>query len=183
MKYTLITTVLLTVLLAPVPGASADPVRDRADARQDRRDVRQGRREVRDDARDLEVLRDIQVELARARVESDAQAVAALDARVMDMLRADQREDRRGRRDARRDDRRDAAGEQRQNEARTRVASEWAQLDGRYERVDLERRVLLLDQLVDIARAESRQNESERREERGEIREDRRDGREGRRER
>lgn len=157
MTYTLITTVLLALLFLPAQGDSGGERREGAETRQDRREVRQDRRATRDDARDLATLRDIQVELARARVESDARAVAALDARVMTMLRdeptEDARESSRGRADA--------ADEPGQNEARARVASQWAQLEGRYERRDLERRVLLLDELVDVARAESEQDEGE----------------------
>jgi hypothetical protein len=76
---------------------------------------------------------------------------------------------------------RDANAEARSQAERVRIARELAALDGRYAPVELQRKRVLIGELIQLARQEVRQDAREMHEDRRELREDRRETREDRR--
>lgn len=183
-------------LLAVAPAARADErARDRRELRQDHRELRQDRRAYEDDRRDLRRLEQLQAELDHALRHQDPRAVAAVDEALQRELAAERRETRREaahehrelRREARegdrrdfRDDRRDLRVEGAMAGRRGQIGAELGSLRGRYGPGELERRRALLRELVQLARAELREDVREYREDRRELREDRREHREDR---
>jgi hypothetical protein len=159
---------------------------DRRDFAEDRRDLRNERREFADDRRDLERMEALLGQIDRARATRDRRQIAAFDDAMADELRRERRETRReARQDARevraaddrqeyRDERRDLAVERRTAARRDAIARELGSLRGRYATRQVDRRRVLTAELVQLARAEIRQDVREIREDRREVREDRR---------
>jgi hypothetical protein len=140
------------LLRAELAESSGEQARDRAEVRRDNQEVRSDRREVRRD-----------VAAGRPGAYADD--------------KHDLRDDRRDRRD----DVRDANAESRSQADRLRIARELAAIEGRYAPAELERKRVLIVDLIQLARQEVRQNAHETREDRRELREDRRETREDRR--
>lgn len=140
------------MLRAELAEGSGELARDRAEVRRDTREIRSDRREVRRDV-------------------ADGRPGAYADDKH------DLRDDRRDRRD----DVRDANAEARSQAERLRIARELTTLEGRHGVTDLERKRVLIVELIQLARQEVRQDARETREDRRELREDRRETREDRR--
>jgi hypothetical protein len=143
---------LRELLHAELAESGGELARDRAEVRRDNREVRSDRREVRRDV-------------------AQGKPVAAADDRH------DLRDDRRDRRD----DRRDAHVEAATLTARQQIAHQLAALQGKTAPAELERKRVLIADLVQLARKEQVGNTRELREDRRELREDRRETREDRR--
>lgn len=140
------------LLRAELAEGSGELARDRAEVRQDNREARSDRREVRHDV-------------------AEGKPGAYADDKH------DLRDDRRDRRD----DVRDANAEARSQGERLRIARELAALEGRQSPADLNRKRVLIVDLIQLARQEVRQDARETSEDRRELREDRRETREDRR--
>jgi hypothetical protein len=142
------------LLRAELAEGSNEQARDRAEVRRDNQEIRSDRREVRHEV-------------------ADGRPGAYADDKH------DLRDDRRDRRD----DVWDANAEARSQSERLRIARELTALEGRLALADLERKRVLIVDLIQLARQEVRQDARETREDRRETREDRRETREDRRQR
>ncbi|MBN1209187.1 MAG: hypothetical protein JXB05_30295 [Myxococcaceae bacterium] len=217
---------LLVSLLTAGSAAHGQAARNRAERAQDRRELRQDARESGDDWRDAAALEAVLAQFDQARSPVNASALAAVDARLRHLLRAelaegqaelardgaelrrdnrelrsdrrelredraehrpgaraDDRHDLRDDRRDRRDDRQDLRAEARSQEDRLRIARALVALEGRHALADLDRKRVLIVDLIQLARQEVRQDARETREDRRELREDRRETREDRRQR
>lgn len=223
MSRTLASALVVSLFFLGCTAHSQTP-RNRVERAQDHRALRQDARERTDDWRDVAAMEGVLAQFDQARSPVNAGALAAVDARLRHLLRAelaegqtelardraevrqdnrevrsdrrevrqdvaqgrpgalvDDRHDLRDDRRDRRDDRQDGRAEAHAQGDRLRIARELVSLEGRLALADLERKRVLIVDLLQLARQEVRQDVRETHEDRRELREDRRETREDRR--
>jgi hypothetical protein len=180
-------------LLALPAAGHAQAGRAPVERARDRAELRQDRHELARDRHDLRWMQDLLARFDAARARRDRRALAAVEQDVLRTLAYEEREARLELRDARgelareraeaaherrddthdrRDDRRDLRDDRRDVRRVAAIRDDFAHLEGRMNRRELDRKRGMLLELIRMARAELREDRREVREDRRELHED-----------